>query len=724
MLFRSPNELDFLRVKINNPSYRFRELHDFIEAFTLPKFVGPTPITLIRKIAMQSIASRARALLSFQPITDTDALKLDRSIASKVHSASGFPWIFNTEIATLPVSLHGFDFPSIRRINASIAVDGLARDLNHHIPAYRNMALITLADWTCSLNNCVHPLAEPGISKDFSRRTHFNTIPAAWIIAQKEMGSMKPPLCLLPTDQCHILKGDVSISHCLKLLKTHNHSLPSGSTAYSLRIAGIRLIKQLGTWRPLNLKMIFNPFNIDDQLPAHHRTTSAVKTNWIKATSALAQSDITSLCYGSTDLLIEPLTRRDNAEHYINALSKTCKFPSSTLSHNNRTWATDGSMIPASSTISDLKHVTAAATGPATLVLCVPHRNASILQGEQLGLIIALVLAQSPSQIYTDHLNSTMLIDDSSTAVNQERRLRSMNGRSYYRWILDLLTRKAATITYTKAHTSDTTLDAALNREADHYASLAQKHISSIPIAPIPTFYMDPYTFYREPDGWIESSLRYYIDHFSAKATANRLALLPKHRMTTWLYDLNPPPPWVYTKAASAYTALVQLYARSGQLPTAQGMFQKKTTLSQNCRFGCPDTESPHHVFVECPRYSELRSKEIDSLVLSIEKRMLEAKLVPDDQALLLQSAKSLFSDSETVWPLVSATFFLGQIPKINPLIPPYSISNLVNRSRLVHNIASDMHLSSVRLASRIFGDLQKVMSKRYANSHGPTAIK
>ena len=449
-----PNELDFLRVKINNPSYRFRELHDFIEAFTLPKFVGPTPITLIRKIAMQSIASRARALLSFQPITDTDALKLDRSIASKVHSASGFPWIFNTEIATLPVSLHGFDFPSIRRINASIAVDGLARDLNHHIPAYRNMALITLADWTCSLNNCVHPLAEPGISKDFSRRTHFNTIPAAWIIAQKEMGSMKPPLCLLPTDQCYILKGDVSISHCLKLLKTHNHSLPSGSTAYSLRIAGIRLIKQLGTWRPLNLKLTFNPFNIDDQLPAHHRTTSAVKTNWIKATSALAQSDITWLCYGSTDLLIEPLTRRDNAEHYINALSKTCKFPSSTLSHNNRTWATDGSMIPASSTISDLKHVTAVATGPATLVLRVTHRNASILQGEQLGLIIALVLAQSPSQIYTDHLNSTMLIDDSSTAVNQERRLRSMNGRSYYRWILDLLTRKAATITYTKAHTS------------------------------------------------------------------------------------------------------------------------------------------------------------------------------------------------------------------------------------------------------------------------------
>jgi hypothetical protein len=229
-----PNELEFLRVKINNPSHRFHELHDFVEAFTFPKFIGPTPITLIRKIVMQSIASQARALLTLQPITDTDALKLNRVIATKVHAISGFPWIFNTEIATLPVSLHGFDFPSIRRINASIAVDGLAHDLNHHIPAYRNLARITLADWTCSINHCVNPLKGNGIQQDFTRRLQYHTIPAAWIIAQKEMGAMKPPLRLCATDQSHILNGDVSISHCLKLIKTHDSASPDGSAAYSL----------------------------------------------------------------------------------------------------------------------------------------------------------------------------------------------------------------------------------------------------------------------------------------------------------------------------------------------------------------------------------------------------------------------------------------------------------------------------------------------------------
>jgi hypothetical protein len=117
------NELEFLHIKNNNPWHCFHQLHDFVEAFTFPKFIGPTPITLIRKIVMQSIASRVRALLTLQPITDTDALKLDRAIATKMHAISRFPWIFNTEIATLPISLHGFDFPSICCINASIAID-------------------------------------------------------------------------------------------------------------------------------------------------------------------------------------------------------------------------------------------------------------------------------------------------------------------------------------------------------------------------------------------------------------------------------------------------------------------------------------------------------------------------------------------------------------------------------------------------------------------------
>ena len=450
----------------------------------------------------------------------------------------------------------------------------------------------------------------------------------------------------------------------------------------------------------------------------YNKLSIAAKSHLNKTTTALADSNIEWFLYGSADLLNNRRQRCLDAENHIIALALTCNF-APTRNIVNNTWATDGSMMPAASSISQSKSVTAAVSGPASIIMRLAHRNASILHGEQLALVSALVLAEQSPLIYTDHLNSTMLIDDSRTAINLDRRLHSMNGRSYYRWILDLVSQKSATITYTKAHTNDLSLAAALNREADHYASTSQKHISSIPVAPIPTSFMNSYTFHREPDGWIESNVRYFIDHFLAKASADSLALLPNHRMATWLYDTNSPPPWVYMKAPSAYTALVQIYARSGQLPTADGMYKKNSTASSICRFSCPDTETPHHIFVVCDRFSHLRQNELTSLTSSLTNRMIDANVDTADQTQLLFLANSLFSDSDIFWPLYSSAFFLGQIPKIEPHLPPLSVIGFVHRSRLIQNIASDLHLSSVRLTSRIFGDLQKVMSERHLATSG-----
>jgi hypothetical protein len=231
------------------------------------------------------------------------------------------------------------------------------------------MALITLADWTCSINECINPLVQPGIMKDFSRRLQYHTIPAAWIVAQKEMASFEPPLCLCSTDLSHFLNGDVSISHTLKLLKPFDNACPSGSSAYSLRTAGLRLINQLGTWSHVNQSLKFTPFKIADRLPNPQRLSAAVVANWNKVTLSLSQSNLNWFFHGSVDLLTPRLQRRDDAELYIQALALTCKFQPSPSTHNNTTWATDGSMIPASSSISDAKSVTAAATGPATLIL-------------------------------------------------------------------------------------------------------------------------------------------------------------------------------------------------------------------------------------------------------------------------------------------------------------------------------------------------------------------
>jgi hypothetical protein len=53
------------------------------------------------------------------------------------------------------------------------------RDLNHHIPAYRTLAMVTLTDWMCEKNDYFYPLDGAGLQKDFSRLDH--SIPSTWL---------------------------------------------------------------------------------------------------------------------------------------------------------------------------------------------------------------------------------------------------------------------------------------------------------------------------------------------------------------------------------------------------------------------------------------------------------------------------------------------------------------------------------------------------------------
>src|SRR5882762_125151 len=87
------------------------------------------------------------------------------------------------------------------------------------------------------------------------------------------------------------------------------------------------------------------------------------------------------------------------------------------------------------------------------------------------------------------------------------------------------------------------------------------------------------------------------------------LEILKKHRyrMAKWLYDPCPPPTYPYVRATVAYSAAVQWYARSGQLPTAVGMKEKGQGENMRCRMGCDVIEDTHHVFVTCKSFDKLR---------------------------------------------------------------------------------------------------------------------
>ncbi|KAF9002837.1 hypothetical protein BDZ89DRAFT_902567, partial [Hymenopellis radicata] len=141
---------------------------------------------------------------------------------------------------------HGFEFPSIANMNASLALEGLAGDLNRHIAAYRKMACITLADWQCSINGCVNPLDGAGLERRFSR--YRGRLPSAWITAQQAMRDPGVMLSLRSTDQSHVLRGDVSLTHVLAICRVHEKDVPHGRVWLSLRKKGVSLLRHAGGW--------------------------------------------------------------------------------------------------------------------------------------------------------------------------------------------------------------------------------------------------------------------------------------------------------------------------------------------------------------------------------------------------------------------------------------------------------------------------------------------
>lgn len=490
---------------------------------------------------LQNIVSRCRALLSLQPLKQSDAEALDRLTIRKVHDALGFPFQSSTSIATLPVLYHGFDFPSIARINAGISVNGIIRDLNHHISSYRTMAHITLMDWMCEKNGCIYPLDGSGLQRDFSRQ--FRAIPAEWITARKVMKDL--PLSLRQTDQSGIVEGDVSLSHVMHVCNHRDSQMfadITGTSLHSVRLKGFRTLADVGEWT-MDME---GRISVTSHSPSFDRTwSSAAKANWNRLTHALRHRlQIDDLVFGPVDLALPRELRERRAEAFIRSIADVCALAPSRYS-DGLTWASDGSMLPASAGILDDKSVTGAATGRKSLAMKIPGHNISILHGEQVGLIIALVLAGDLVQndlvtILTDHLNSVRLIDDSQTNISQVPRLRYMNGRSYYRWILSLINRSRVAVTYIAGHSDQSTLEARMNGEVDLLATTSQKVYAELLYAPIPSFFMNDFTIYSETDGWIELNAMHFIDILLACKTAMALGIGHDLRMSTWARSWTP----------------------------------------------------------------------------------------------------------------------------------------------------------------------------------------
>ncbi|KAF8223949.1 hypothetical protein L208DRAFT_1514396, partial [Tricholoma matsutake] len=171
-----------------------------------------------------------------------------------------------------------------------------------------------------------------------------------------------------------------------------------------------------------------------------------------------------------------------------------------------------------------------------------------------------------------------------------------------------------------------------------------------------------------------------------------------------------PPPSYLYLHSLSCYSALIQLYSRSGQLPTATHLHSQHMIDSHQCHFGCINIpEDDHHIFVECPYFTELWSSSLSAVVelteVKCQDMVIKHQLSHEAVQHLIIAAKSLFSNDSIIWPLHLSTFYLGQIPDITKLLgfeQPTLHSSLFPSTQLSHDIYSialEWHTHSIHLA-------------------------
>jgi hypothetical protein len=702
----------FLRVPVNRPLLQFSLLRDLILNFSFPPSTLRLPLTVLRRILVQTLISKIRPHLSLQPISLQHATTLDHMIAQKVHEYLGFPFRFRTLLLTTPLNLRGLGFPSIARLNASLAVAGLHRDLNHHLPSFLKMAHITLADWTCKHNHCIHPLAPP-YTKSKTSPSRQSYIPFSWALSQRTLSRVT--LSLLPTDLSYIASGDVSLRHLyLQSIHLLPHAKPVPARVLSkFEDNGYSLLSHFGSFHfsfsSTEPSFVFTPFSLSFPSSLYFLTRDLpLLLDWFTLLPSLLQS-ITS---SNTSLLFSPSDRQVISENSILALA----IQSTAFTHRTPpySFATDASTIQFDSPPYSSTTFAVVANDNAFTASLSPSRTMGILHGEVYAIAAASVIARlqpHPVTIHSDHLNSIRLLSSNPSLLS----LKNNPARSLYRWILDIWKSMPHTplLSHVRAHTSSLSIPAQLNRLADYLASTSNSLPLPPPSLPFPTFFMDMYVPFSPSFGFVESSLSAFCDSRLSILDATSLETFHEPTPSPHCFDDIPPPPYPYTKAPSSYSMVIQLYIRSGQLDTSLTRAARlKDDPQPWCRFGCQALEDPHHIFVLCPHFTPLRTLRASELHSSVDRILETSSVLSADRLFILDRVDGLFLDSNA-WPAGRSLFYLGLLPVFFP--------RSLHHPRIHTRLAHECHTFSIRLAAQIWASARCAL---FSNSHSSSRAR
>ncbi len=206
-------------------------------------------------------------------------------------------------------------------------------------------------------------------------------------------------LCLRSTDQSHILRGDVSLTHALAVCCAHGNDVPHRRVWLSLRKKGVSLLRHAGEWNAGT----FSP-RTDPLFPTHRASDLGASVAWERMVDVFRNVPLLWFYIGSEDLVRPREERCAAAESWIRWLAAISQMLASRVKSQESDvtmWASDGSASPVSAGLLDPKTLIAAITGPRTLVMHLAGTAKSILHAEVFGQIMDSLVATSPE--YANH---------------------------------------------------------------------------------------------------------------------------------------------------------------------------------------------------------------------------------------------------------------------------------------------------------------------------------
>jgi len=232
---------------------------------------------------------------------------------------------------------------------------------------------------------------------------------------------------------------------------------------------------------------------------------------------------------------------------------------------------------------------------------------------------------------------------------------------------------------------------------------------------------MDNFALYSPSHGFVDSNTCQFIDSLLSQHTSFSLDTYHAPIIPSPLFDRTPPPTYSYLQALSSFSAVVQLYLRSGQLDTSLSLSRCLSNGSQPwCRFGCHAIEDSHHIFIQCPCFDAFRNNAISSILSSSTMLLDASTLDPARRQTILERARGLFYDSD-MWPAQRSLYYIGVLPAFPTVESP--IAGPSTNNILLTRLANDWHTVSIRLAARIWSESRKHAQERNSTPGGPRKV-